>query len=88
MLYSLKTHPELFASAESGEAGHAPWPMGLLATLAGVTVLVALVSETVESAEGGGDVGDDPSVRRFTSWPGFGKVAKRRLCRARKNRLT
>jgi len=46
MLFSLKTHRELFASAESGEAGEAPWPMGLaLATLAGVTVLVALVSE-------------------------------------------
>jgi Ca2+:H+ antiporter len=53
MLFSLKTHPELFASAESGEAGHAPWPMGLaLATLAGVTVLVALVSEIfVESVQ-------------------------------------
>ena len=53
MLYSLKTHPELFASAESGEAGHAPWPMALaLATLAGVTVLVALVSEIfVESVQ-------------------------------------
>ena len=66
MLFSLKTHPELFASAESGEAGPAPWPMSLaLATLAGVTVLVALVSEIfVESVtEGSGDVGDDPGVR-------------------------
>jgi Ca2+:H+ antiporter len=46
MLFSLKTHRELFASAESGEAGEAPWPIGLsLGTLAGVTVLVALVSE-------------------------------------------
>jgi len=53
MLYSLKTHRELFASAEAGEAGEAPWPMGLaLATLAGVTVLVALVSEVfVESVQ-------------------------------------
>ena len=53
MLFSLKTHRELFASAESGEAGEAPWPMGLaLATLAGVTVLVALVSEVfVESVQ-------------------------------------
>jgi Ca2+:H+ antiporter len=53
MLYSLKTHPELFASAASGESGHPPWPMGLaLATLAGVTVLVALVSEIfVESVQ-------------------------------------
>jgi Ca2+:H+ antiporter len=46
MLFSLKTHRELFASAEHGEAGDAPWPMGLaLVTLAGVTILVALVSE-------------------------------------------
>jgi len=53
MLFSLKTHRELFASAESGEAGKAPWPLGLaLATLAGVTVLVALVSEVfVESVQ-------------------------------------
>ena len=50
MLFSLKTHPELFASVESGEAGEAPWPMGLaLATLGGVTVLVALVSEILSS---------------------------------------
>jgi len=56
MLFSLKTHREFFASAESGEsgeAGEAPWPMGLaLTTLAGVTVLVALVSEVfVESVQ-------------------------------------
>jgi Ca2+:H+ antiporter len=53
MLFSLKTHRELFASAEHGEAGEAPWPVGLaLATLAGVTVLVALVSEVfVESVQ-------------------------------------
>jgi Ca2+:H+ antiporter len=53
MLFSLKTHRELFASAEHGEAGEAPWPIGLaLATLAGVTVLVALVSEIfVESVQ-------------------------------------
>jgi Ca2+:H+ antiporter len=53
MLYSLRTHRELFASAESGEAGEAPWPMGLaLATLGGVTVLVALVAEIfIESVQ-------------------------------------
>jgi len=53
MLFSLKTHRELFASADTGEAGEAAWPMGLaLATLAGVTVLVALVSEVfVESVQ-------------------------------------
>jgi Ca2+:H+ antiporter len=53
MLFSLKTHRELFAGVESGEAGEAPWPIGVaLATLAGVTVLVALVSEIfVESVQ-------------------------------------
>ena len=53
MFFSLKTHRELFVSAESGEAGEAPWPIALaLATLAGVTVLVALVSEVfVESVQ-------------------------------------
>jgi Ca2+:H+ antiporter len=53
MLFSLKTHKELFASAEHGEEGEARWPISLaLMTLAGVTVLVALVSEIfVESVQ-------------------------------------
>src|SRR5438046_4174843 len=53
MLFSLKTHRELFASVEHGEQGEAPWPIGLaLATLTGVTLLVALVSEVfVESVQ-------------------------------------
>jgi Ca2+:H+ antiporter len=53
MLFSLKTHRELFASAKHGEGDEAPWPIGLaLATLGGVTVLVALVSEVfVESVQ-------------------------------------
>jgi Ca2+:H+ antiporter len=42
--FSLKTHRELFAGA--AEEHEAAWPIGLaLATLAGVTILVALVSE-------------------------------------------
>jgi len=49
MLFSLKTHSEVFASAKTKGDGadehEEPWPMGLaLAMLAGVTVLVALVS--------------------------------------------
>ena len=45
LLFSLGTHRELFAG-ESMDSGEATWPMGLaLGTLAGVTVLVALVSE-------------------------------------------
>jgi Ca2+:H+ antiporter len=53
MLFSLKTHKELFVSAEHGKEGETPWPVGLaLATLAGVTILVALVSEIfVESVQ-------------------------------------
>jgi Ca2+:H+ antiporter len=53
MLFSLVTHREAFASAAHGEDGEAPWPIGLaLGTLAGVTVLVALVSEIfVESVQ-------------------------------------
>jgi Ca2+:H+ antiporter len=56
LLFSLTTHRELFGSAEHGEAAEAreaSWPLSLaLGTLAGVTVLVALVSEVfVESVQ-------------------------------------
>src|SRR6187431_609320 len=53
MVFSLKTHRELFAAAAHGEDEEAPWPVAVaLATLAVVTVLVALVSEVfVESVQ-------------------------------------
>ena len=54
LLFSLKTHREFFGGAAHARGGaNAPWPLGLaLATLAGVTVLVALVSEVfVESVQ-------------------------------------
>ncbi len=53
LVFSLKTHRELFGTAEHAEEGEVPWPIGLaLSTLAGVTVLVALVSEVfVESVQ-------------------------------------
>ena len=56
MLFSLGTHREIFASvahAERGEKAEAPWPIAMaLVVLAGVTVLVALVSEVfVESVQ-------------------------------------
>jgi Ca2+:H+ antiporter len=53
LLFSLRTHRELFGSVEHGEPSEAVWPMNLaLATLAGVTVLVAFVSEVfVESVQ-------------------------------------
>ena len=52
-LFSLKTHREVFQSLESGGEKELPWPLSLaLATLAGVTLLVALVSEVfVESVQ-------------------------------------
>jgi Ca2+:H+ antiporter len=53
LFFSLKTHRELFAAAVHHGEEAAPWPIGLaLGTLAGVTVLVALVSEIfVESVQ-------------------------------------
>jgi Ca2+:H+ antiporter len=53
LLFSLKTHREIFSGAEHVETGEAAWPIGLaLATLAGATILVALVSEIfVESVQ-------------------------------------
>jgi Ca2+:H+ antiporter len=53
LLFTLKTHREFFAGVDHGEDGEEPWPIRLaLATLAGVTVLVALVSEIfVESVQ-------------------------------------
>src|SRR4029453_10199337 len=52
LLFSLKTHREIFSGAAHAEAGE-QWPIGLaLVTLAVVTVLVALVSEIfVESVQ-------------------------------------
>ena len=54
MLFSLKTHREFFGSSSHGDVDdEEPWPIGLaLATLAAVTVMVALVSEVfVESVQ-------------------------------------
>ena len=92
MFFSLKTHPEEFASAESGEAGHASWPMGLaLATLAGVTVLVALVSEIfVESVQKAAEAfGMSPAFVGFIIVALVGGAAEMAsaFAGARKNRL-
>src|SRR5260221_259333 len=53
MLFSLKTHREFFEGAKHEEGDEVVWPTTLaLGTLAGVTVLVALVSEIfVESVQ-------------------------------------
>ena len=92
MFFSLKTHPEEFTSAESGEAGHASWPMGLaLATLAGVTVLVALVSEIfVESVQKAAEAfGMSPAFVGFIIVALVGGAAEMAsaFAGARKNRL-
>jgi Ca2+:H+ antiporter len=92
MFFSLKTHPELFASAGHGEEGETPWPMGLaLPTLAGVTVLVALVSEVfVESVQKAAeDFGMTPAFVGFIIVALVGGAAEMAsaFSGARKNRL-
>jgi len=53
LAFSLNTDREFFSAADHTEPSEAEWPLGLaLATLVGVTVLVALVSEVfVESVQ-------------------------------------
>ena len=92
MWFSLKTHKELFAAAGHGEEGEAPWPMGLaLATLAGVTVLVALVSEIfVESVQKAAETfGMSPAFVGFIVVALVGGAAEMvsAFSGARKNRL-
>ena len=92
MLYSLKTHRELFASGSHSGESEAPWPIGLaLATLAGVTVLVALVShvfvESVQHAAEG--LGMTPAFVGFIVVALVGAAAEiaSAFSGARKNRL-
>lgn len=98
MLFSLKTHREMFASvehaAEGGkdEAEEAPWPLGVaLVTLAGVTVLVALVSEVfVESVQKAAETfGMTPAFVGFIVVALVGAAAEMAsaFSAARKNRL-
>jgi Ca2+:H+ antiporter len=92
MLFSLKTHREIFAGLEHPEESEAPWPMGLaLATLAGVTVLVALVSEIfVESVQKAAEtMGMTPAFVGFIVVALVGGAAEMAsaFAGARKNRL-
>ena len=92
MLFSLKTHQELFASAAHGEAGESVFPMGLaLATLAGVTVLVAMVSHIfVESVQKAAEtLGMSPAFVGFIVVAIVGAAAEMAsaFAAARKNRL-
>ena len=91
MLFSLKTHGELFASAEHG--GDEPhWPIRVaLLTLALVTVIVALVSEVfVESVQQAADAfGMSPAFVGFIVVALVGGAAEiaSAFAGARKNRL-
>ena len=92
MLFSLKTHRELFASKEHAEESETPWPIGLaLITLAVVTVLVALVSEIfVESVQkAAGTFGMTPAFVGFIVVAIVGGAAEMgsAISGARKNRL-
>jgi Ca2+:H+ antiporter len=92
LFYSLKTHKELFGGTAHAEEGEAPWPIGLaLATLAGVTVLVALVSEIfVESVQKAAlDLGMTPAFVGFIVVAMVGGAAEMSsaFSGARKNRL-
>ena len=92
MVFSLRTHRELFTSPEHSEGDEEPWPIGLaLATLAGVTLLVALVSEVfVESVQEAAEAfGMTPAFVGFIVVPLVGAAAEMAtaLSAARKNRL-
>ena len=92
MVFSLKTHPEFFGSASHVEAGEVPWPMGLaLATLAGVTVLIAIVSHVfVESVQHAAEAfGMTPAFVGFivVALVGGAAEAVSAFSGARKNRL-
>jgi Ca2+:H+ antiporter len=92
LIFSLKTHRELFREAEHAEAGEVQWPVTLaLATLAAVTVLVALVSEVfVESVQQAATtIGISPAFVGFIVVARVGGAAEMvtAFSAARKNRL-
>jgi Ca2+:H+ antiporter len=91
LLFSLKTHRDLFISVSHGSGG-APWPLGLaLGTLAAVTVLVAMVSEIfVESVQKAAEAfGMTPAFVGFiiVALVGGASAMPTAFSGARKNRL-
>jgi Ca2+:H+ antiporter len=91
LVFSLKSHSEFFGSTE-GASEEAPWPLNIaLITLAGVTVLVALVSEIfVESVqEAAATFGMTPAFVGFIVVALVGGAAEMAsaFSGARKNRL-
>jgi Ca2+:H+ antiporter len=92
LYFSLVTHGELFSAAQHEDADEVEWPLGLaLATLTGVTVLVALVSEIfVESVQQAAtDLGLSPAFVGFIIVALVGGAAEMvsALSAASKNRL-
>ena len=92
LLFSLKTHKELFAGADHDEGKEAHWPIGFaVGTLLVITVLVALVSEIfVESVQKAGETfGMSPAFVGFIIVSLVGAAAEFAVAfsAARKNRL-
>jgi Ca2+:H+ antiporter len=92
LVFSLRTHRELFASAAHVEEESAPWPIAVaVTTLALVTVLVALVSEVfVESVtHAASTLGMTPAFVGFIVVALVGGAAEMAsaFAGARKNRL-
>ena len=93
LVFSLRTHPELFASAGTGEVGEVPWPAGLaVATLAGVAVADCAGERNLRriGAGGGPDLRHDIRVRGLHHrGPGGRRAAEMAsaFSGARKNRL-
>src|SRR4030088_921692 len=92
LLFSLKTHKELFAGEDHGETAEAKWPITLaVGTLLVVTVLVALVSEIfVESVQhAAATLGMSPAFVGFIIVALVGAAAEMAVAfsAARKNRL-
>jgi Ca2+:H+ antiporter len=92
LLFSLKTHREMFNSARHGHDEGDSWPTALaVVTLAGVTVLIALVSEIfVESVQHAAEAfGMTPAFVGFVVVALVGAAAEMTsaFAAARKNRL-
>jgi Ca2+:H+ antiporter len=92
LLFSLKTHKELFANEDTSKPEEASWPINLaVGTLLVVTVLVALVSEIfVESVQkAAATLGMSPAFVGFIIVALVGAAAEMAVAfsAARKNRL-
>jgi len=92
LLFSLKTHKELFAGADHGKPGEETWPTGLaVGALLVVTALVALVSEIfVGSVQKAGEtLGMSPAFVGFIIVSLVGAAAEMAVAfsAARKDRL-